>query len=58
MEIKRGGPQPSGKGPEAYFTGAVRIDAPFSGAELRDEPYRHRGIARRQGRGLAGEGDR
>ncbi len=27
MEIKRIGSQPSGKGSEAYFTGAVRIDA-------------------------------
>jgi len=32
MEIKRGGSQPSAKGPEAYFTGTVRIDAPFSGS--------------------------
>jgi len=31
MDIKRGGSQPSAKGPEAYFTGTVRIDAPFSG---------------------------
>jgi quercetin dioxygenase-like cupin family protein len=26
MEIKRGGSQPSGKGPDQYFTGNVRID--------------------------------
>ena len=26
MEIKRSGSQPSGKGPEDYFTGMVRID--------------------------------
>lgn len=26
MEIKRSGSQPSGKGPEAYFSGTVRID--------------------------------
>ena len=26
MEIKRGGSQPSGKGPAEYFTGSVRID--------------------------------
>jgi quercetin dioxygenase-like cupin family protein len=26
MEIKRSGSQPSGKGPEEYFTGTVRID--------------------------------
>ena len=30
MEIKRSGSQPSGKGPSDWFTGAVRIDAPFS----------------------------
>ena len=30
MEIKRSGSQPSGKGPEAWFTGAVRIDPLFS----------------------------
>jgi quercetin dioxygenase-like cupin family protein len=33
MEIKRCGSQPSLKGPEEYFTGSVRIDAPFSGQE-------------------------
>jgi quercetin dioxygenase-like cupin family protein len=33
MEIKRGGSQPSSKGPKAYFTGTVRIDAPFSGSD-------------------------
>lgn len=26
MEVKRGGSQPSQKGPEEYFTGSVRID--------------------------------
>src|SRR5271166_22129 len=31
MDIKRSGSQPSAKGPEDYFTGAVRIDAPFKG---------------------------
>lgn len=31
MEIKRSGFEPSRRGPEAYFTGSVRIDAPFSG---------------------------
>ena len=36
MDIKRSGSQPSGKGPEAWFTGAVRIDAPFQA----DEPAR------------------
>ena len=30
MEIKRGGSQPSGKGPEEYFTGTVRIDPLFA----------------------------
>lgn len=29
MEIKRSGSQPSAKGPEAYFTGSVRIDPLF-----------------------------
>ena len=29
MEIKRSGFQPSAKGPEDWFTGTVRIDAPF-----------------------------
>lgn len=33
MDIKRNGSQPSGKGPADYFTGTVRIDAPFSGSE-------------------------
>ena len=40
MEIKRSGSQPSIKGPEPYFTGAVRIDPLF---ELDD----NRRIARR-----------
>ena len=29
MDITRTGAQPSGKGPAEWFTGAVRIDAPF-----------------------------
>jgi quercetin dioxygenase-like cupin family protein len=29
MEIRRIGDQPSGKGPVEWFTGVVRIDAPF-----------------------------
>ena len=29
MEIKRAGSRPSGQGPAAYFTGAVRIDPLF-----------------------------
>ena len=32
MKISRNGTQPSGKGPAAYFTGSVRVDAPFSGS--------------------------
>jgi len=32
MEIKQSGAIPSAAGPEAYFTGRVRIDAPFSGS--------------------------
>ncbi|RDJ11467.1 (R)-mandelonitrile lyase [Rhizobium grahamii] len=31
MKIKRNGSDPSAKGPADYFTGTVRIDAPFSG---------------------------
>lgn len=31
MDIKRSGAQPSAKGPAEYFTGTVRIDAPFAG---------------------------
>jgi quercetin dioxygenase-like cupin family protein len=30
MEIKRAGAEPSGKGPAAWFTGAVRIDPLFN----------------------------
>ena len=29
MEIKRGGTQPSGKGPPDWFTGTVRVDPLF-----------------------------
>ena len=32
MEITRTGTQPSAKGPADYFTGTVRVDAPFSGS--------------------------
>src|SRR3954466_8499680 len=32
MDIRRSGSQPSKKGPEDYFTGTVRVDAPFSGS--------------------------
>jgi quercetin dioxygenase-like cupin family protein len=32
MEIKRSGSQPSSRGPADYFTGTVRIDAPFKGS--------------------------
>ena len=46
MDIKRSGSQPSGKGPEDWFTGAVRIDPLFdrsdparvSGASVTFEP--------------------
>jgi quercetin dioxygenase-like cupin family protein len=31
MKITRSGSQPSADGPEAWFTGHVRIDAPFQG---------------------------
>lgn len=33
MEITRSGAKPSAKGPADYFTGSVRIDAPFQGSE-------------------------
>ena len=33
MEIRRVGSQPSGKGPAEYFTGTVRVDPLFQGAE-------------------------
>ncbi|TPG58268.1 (R)-mandelonitrile lyase [Ewingella americana] len=33
MKITRSGSQPSQVGPADYFTGTVRIDAPFSGTE-------------------------
>jgi quercetin dioxygenase-like cupin family protein len=33
MDIKRSGSQPSGKGPEAWFTGTVRIDPLFQAPE-------------------------
>jgi quercetin dioxygenase-like cupin family protein len=32
MKITRGGSQPSAKGPANWFTGTVRIDAPFQAA--------------------------
>jgi len=32
MDITRSGSQPSGRGPADYFTGTVRIDAPFQGS--------------------------
>ncbi|CAI0717749.1 Predicted mannose-6-phosphate isomerase [Serratia entomophila] len=33
MKIQRSGSLPSQRGPENYFTGQVRIDAPFAGTE-------------------------
>ncbi|TPK82699.1 cupin domain-containing protein [Mesorhizobium sp. B2-4-13] len=33
MEITRSGSQHSAKGPAEYFTGTVRIDAPFKGSD-------------------------
>jgi quercetin dioxygenase-like cupin family protein len=33
MQITRAGSKPSGKGPEAYFTGTVRIDPLFEAAD-------------------------
>jgi quercetin dioxygenase-like cupin family protein len=39
MKIQKNGSQPSRQGPEQYFTGKVRIDAPFKA----DEPGRVEG---------------
>jgi hypothetical protein len=36
MELKRNGTQPSGKGPDDYFTGNVRIDPLFNAPFLHD----------------------
>jgi quercetin dioxygenase-like cupin family protein len=36
LQIKRSGSQPSARGPAEYFTGSVRIDAPFK----REDPAR------------------
>jgi len=33
MDIRRAGSEPSGKGPDEYFTGTVRIDPLFSAPE-------------------------
>ncbi len=33
MDIKRNGSLPSAKGPAEWFTGAVRIDSPFTGGD-------------------------
>ena len=41
MEIKRCGSRPSGRGPEEYFTGTVRVDPLFEAAE----PARARGAS-------------
>ena len=41
MDIKRSGSQPSGKGPEEWFTGSVRIDPLFEAPE----PARVRGAS-------------
>ena len=42
MEIKRNGSRPSAKAPEAYFTGAVRVDPLFQvGDPAREWRQRH-----------------
>jgi hypothetical protein len=41
MEVKKNGSQPSGKGPEEYFTGNVRIDPLFEAPD----PARARGAS-------------
>lgn len=59
MDITRSGTTPSAKGPSEYFTGSVRLDAPFKateparvgGATVTFEPGRGRhGIPIRWGR--------
>ena len=44
MEIRRSGSQPSGKGPDEYFTGTVRIDPLFQPSDPARaiEPVRER----------------
>jgi len=39
MNIKRSGSQPSGKGPDAYFTGTVRIDPLFQAHDPARGPH-------------------
>ena len=41
MDIKRNGSQPSGKGPDEYFTGTVRVDPLFEAPD----PARVRGAS-------------
>ncbi len=41
MEIKRNGSRPSGKGPDAWFTGSVRVDPLFQA----DTPARAGGVS-------------
>src|SRR2546421_3358799 len=41
MEVKRNGSQPSGRGPEEYFTGTVRVDPLFEAPD----PGRARGAS-------------
>jgi len=41
MEVKRNGSQPSGKGPDEYFTGTVRVDPLFEAPD----PARVRGAS-------------
>ena len=41
MDIKRSGSQPSGKGPDDYFTGTVRVDPMFQASA----PARAHGVS-------------
>ena len=51
MDIKRGGSQPSGKGPADWFTGTVRIDPLFGPPEPARVGRRQRHVrARARGR--------
>src|SRR6266851_4832569 len=51
MDIKRNGSQPSGKGPDEYFTGTVRIEPlfeappPSTNSGVAGEPARVRGAS-------------
>ena len=53
MEIKRSGSQPSGKGPDAYFTGTVRIDPLFQAPDPATCAWRECDFRVRRSHGMA-----